>query len=42
MPNYDVMLSKTYRQIKNRVKEIDDEWDRRFGEKEEEFEEDDY
>lgn len=42
MPNYDVMLSKTYRQIKNRVKEIEDVWNSRYGEDEEDDEEEDY
>ena len=40
--NPDVLLGERFRQIKNRVKEIQDAWDRRYGEDEEEYDEEEY
>lgn len=41
--NPDVLLSRKLKQVRNRVKEIQDAWDRRYGDKEEDYaDEDEY
>ena len=39
MVNYDALMAKRVKQIQKRIKEIEDTWDNRFGEDEEEYEE---
>ena len=41
MINPDILLARKIRQIKKRVKEIEDVWDKRYDDKEE-YEEEEY